>query len=189
MKLNKLLFVLLSVALSLGFTSCSDDDDDSANSLVGTWHIIADKTTLTTSNEKATELLNEFSSQYDDSSIGRIYIFREDLTFQMKENISDPRNDDVGTYQVEGNQIDMRFDNLNNDKMLLIIDSLDGNSLILSINSKGLNMSLEYYFETYESFYGSASIKMLKQKFEAASIDISTIKIKEIEQIHECLRK
>lgn len=58
MKLNKLLFSLLTVTLFLGFSSCSSDDDDDNNSIVGTWSF-----TKVEADAAATSDLNEIKSR------------------------------------------------------------------------------------------------------------------------------
>lgn len=178
MKLNKLLFILLAAALSFSFVSCSDDDDDySAKDLVGIWNMTADNTRVTTNNGKATELVNTFLSQ-NDNETENVFIFDEDGTFKEKDNYSDLYYDS-GTYQVKGNKLYFSYDdNEKEDTNVCVISSLSENSLALSANLN-LNTSLMDYLREFAEF-GEVSIKMLEKEFETASIDMSTITVKEV---------
>lgn len=143
----------------------------------------ADKTRVTTNNGKATELVNKFLSQ-NDNETETVYIFNEDGTFIEKEGLSKP-NRVTGTYRVKGNKINLHYGK-NDHEQEAVISSLSSNVLMLSSNID-LNISLMEYL-TEKAEFGSVSIEMLKKKFEAASIDISTITVKQL-KVTETLEK
>ena len=91
------LFMLLS--MSLGFTACSDDDDDvSTNDLVGTWEAIWEE-----GYEKWEDGIDEWDEAPEDQY--RI-IFNADGTYSSEYYYSGKWHEEViGTYSVKGNKL------------------------------------------------------------------------------------
>ena len=66
-KIKFLAMLLMAMTLSFGFTSCSDDDDDAASDIIGTWKHSGDDWEETyTFNENGTFLLTEYDEYWGD---------------------------------------------------------------------------------------------------------------------------
>ena len=57
MKLKKFFSLLMVAALCVGFTACSDDDDDNPDTIVGTWQYSSLELKVETSNAIVTEII------------------------------------------------------------------------------------------------------------------------------------
>ncbi|NDV69124.1 lipocalin family protein [Dysgonomonas sp. 25] len=171
MKLNKLFFILLSVALMAGFSSCSDDDDYSANDLVGTWKCIENAERVTTSNSKATALVNALLMVDDNDDDDRI-TFNEDLTFVDEESSTYQSG---GTYRVSGNKIYLKYTGESEGEPVKITSLSKTNFSILF--TADLNETLVDYLN-YN--FSSRVVDELTASLQAVGVDITTITVKSV---------
>ena len=157
-----------------GFSSCgSDDDDYSANDLVGTWKSTKSSLRVTTSNGKATELLNALLITFDNEDES-IYTFNENATFEDKAYVGDP-DPDTGEYRVSGNKLYFKYANETVEKSSTI-KSLSNLSLDLEYSGK-LDESLESYVDDMIS---SEAVESLRVALQAVGVDITTVTVKNV---------
>lgn len=102
MKYNKIFYTLLMLLyMSLGFTSCSDDDNTSASDLVGTWEQMWSE-----GYEKGSDYNDTWNKAPDDPF--RI-TFNEDGTFVSQSGHNGKwYTQESGTYSVNENKIYIR---------------------------------------------------------------------------------
>ena len=84
MKLKKFLSLLMVAALCVGFTACSNDDDDDFSapaSIVGTWRFDSFDYEIKASNPAAETIAKELASSAVDEAEAHTVTFNEDGTY------------------------------------------------------------------------------------------------------------
>lgn len=164
MKLNKLLFVLFAMALSLGFTSCGDDDDDNEyeNTIIGTWTSISREVVVDTENEIVS---NAMSQVFTDDAPIIIWTFNKDKTCSGIAGVYESE----GTYRLDGNK--------------LYIKDNDDDEEIYTISFSGKNLVNDSYEEvdgtvgSRDPFEDTAQYNKIEELVHAKD---NTIKVREV---------
>lgn len=159
MKLRKLFFLFLTVALFTGFASCSSDDDD--DDIVGTWILQEDSYEVISNN-------TSFSSAYvkehtSDSDADFYFEFKKDgilvITYTDNDNGEETTETETVSYQYK-------------DGKLIITDSdgtretpisLKGNTFTISYEDElPSKYEIEYIVNEYNLDVDPATIKVDK---------------------------
>ncbi|NDV69125.1 hypothetical protein [Dysgonomonas sp. 25] len=173
MKLNKLFFILLSVALMAGFASCSSDDDDlSQESIVGAWIETSSEVEYKTSNSTITSLINDFFKENGGVEEGdeEIYKFDVNGTYIKAYGVDDiyPGS---GIYTISGSKLTLTDDD---GDVNIVTASVSGDKLTF----KG-SVNID---ETVQTYFGSTLLTYLRTKLaeKGQTIDLSTVTLKSV---------
>lgn len=110
MKIFKVLSVLMIVALSAGFASCSDDDDDKkfdAANLVGTWEATYTEGWEKEVNEPKESWSGSWKDEQESSDMATKMKFNADET-GMDISLYEEENDDF-TWKLVGDNLSMTY--------------------------------------------------------------------------------
>lgn len=95
-KFHKLFFTLLLSVLFIGFSSCSDDDEDTDKGILGTW-----KYTKVEADAAATSDLEDIIELLESEDLFPIITFYEGNTYKV--TYPEYEETEVGTYSLENN--------------------------------------------------------------------------------------
>ncbi|WP_294620017.1 lipocalin family protein [uncultured Bacteroides sp.] len=125
------------MALCVGFTSCSDDDDegiagDAKTLIIGTWQ---------STWNKGYEIYDGEKEEWDEAYTDEVYTFKKDGTGTYKDEYDN--STDPFTWSVSGNKLKLTYDD--NDSDEVVIKTLNENTAVLVVQYK--DKDTEYYDE------------------------------------------
>lgn len=189
MKLNKLFFVVLSIALLAGFASCSDDDEKkavTAETIVGKWESVDVDTRITTTNAAISRILNNVYDRYDDVNTDvTTYTFNADSTYTGTTVFAGGgQYIEAGTYSVKDGVISF----YERGELNYTLGSYLKNGKLHLYDEEVLeDISLTEFIEYFMNDFDVELMTLLTTGLAQTGVDLSVVKVTKVENEMELI--
>ena len=178
--MKRVLFILCLVTISIGFTSCGDDDTVDESNLIGTWKLTEFNTQQAYDiNYNGTSSSNLLDEIYEVNAMSDLNCMTNELlTFNTNNTvlISNSTDFDFGVYIYDGQEtFDIDCDEFSSSETITysqngneVTIDIDDENTIVTVNGNQLSFVLSEYLYTYnevtnEETYDDVTLVYIKQ--------------------------